>query len=498
MNQQSTAPVSTASTAIFTQMLNRYEIDQRLRITRTAAITLAVVAIVGFAGNLGYVFSRPNPTSLMPAPALIGIFSSLVVFVILLAVAYIAAGRRHIQVASWLTVGSCTLLVVGIQLVWIIVARHSGTPHGLDDQSWALFPAYLVPVALAVVIGNDAVFYATEVAMSVITSAVLWNAFLSTGHDLSSRQQAIGLFLSVVLVLWSVGLIGRAMRSGFRRIIYNAANLQIAVERARQLDDLKNQFITSVNHELRNPIMTLDANLYLLQQTLDSPQAGETRRHAIARLRQSVGHLRDLVESILSIRRLEQGQGDFTPRAVSVRTALDVAITQVPPADGQVVERELRLSLPENLMIWGDPIRLEQILTNLLSNACKYSPPGSPVEVSATVERIGERPQVVIQVSDYGLGIPLEQQPLLFERFVRLPRDLASTVTGNGLGLYLCRLYAEAMGGSIDLMSSGVEGEGTIFFVRLPLPPSADEEAPETGRRGRATSIGARGEASVA
>ncbi|HKD77972.1 MAG TPA: HAMP domain-containing sensor histidine kinase [Ktedonobacterales bacterium] len=476
MNQQRIAPATAASEAIFAQMLSRYEINQRLLITRTTDITLIVVAILGFAGNLGYVFSRPNPTSLMPAPALIGIFSSLAIFVILLVVAYSATQRQRIQLASWLTVISCMLLVGGIQLVWIIVARYSGTAHGLDDQSWALFAAYLVPIALSVVIGDDVIFYATEIMMNVIAIAVLWNAFLSTGHDLSSRQQAIGLFLTLLLTQWAVGLIGRAMRSGFRQIIYNAANLQVAVERAEQLDDLKNQFIASVNHELRNPIMSLDANLYLLQQMLDAPQASETRRNAIARLRQSVGHLRDLVESILSIRRIEQGQGGFTPQSVSVRAALDTAMAQVPPTDGKMVERELRLSMPEDLAIWGDPIRLEQILTNLLSNACKYSPAGSPVEVSAIIDPTGEHPQVVIQVSDYGLGIPVEQQPLLFERFVRLPRDLASNVTGNGLGLYLCRLYAEAMGGTIDLISGGIEGEGTIFLLRLPLPPAADDE----------------------
>jgi signal transduction histidine kinase len=479
MNQQRVVPATAASEAIFAQMLNRYEIDQRLRITRTTDVTLMVVAVLGFAGNLGYVFSRRDPTSLMPAPVIAGIFSSLVVFVILLVVAYRATQSRHIKVASWLTVVGCVLQVEGVQLAWIIVARYSGTTHGLDDQSWALFAAYLVPIALAVVIGDDILFYAAEIMTNVSTTVVLWNAFLSTGHDLSSRQQAIGLFLTLILTQWVVGLIIRAMRSGFRRIIYDAANLQVAVERAEQLDDLKTQFIASVNHELRNPIMTLDANLYLLQQMADAPQASEMRQNAIVRIRQSVGRLRDLVESILSIRRLEQGQGDFTPRRVSVREAIDAAIAQVPPTDGQMVERELRLSMPEDLAIWGDPVRLEEILTNLLSNACKYSPAGSPVEVSATVDSTGDRPRAIIQVSDYGLGVPLEQQPLLFERFVRLPRDLASNVTGNGLGLYLCRLYAEAMGGSIDLISSGIEGEGTIFVLRLPLPPTAGEDAPD-------------------
>lgn len=78
---------------------------------------------------------------------------------------------------------------------------------------------------------------------------------------------------------------------------------------------------------------------------------------------------------------------------------------------------------------------------------------------------------VEIRVQDQGLGIPPEQQGFLFNRFVRLPRDLASTIRGNGLGLYLCRQFAEAMGGSIGVVSTGVPGEGSTFYLRLPLPP---------------------------
>jgi signal transduction histidine kinase len=80
---------------------------------------------------------------------------------------------------------------------------------------------------------------------------------------------------------------------------------------------------------------------------------------------------------------------------------------------------------------------------------------------------------VEIAVRDAGLGIPPEQIPLLFHRFARLPRDLASPVAGSGLGLYLCRMLTESMGGTIRVESSGVAGEGSTFFVRLPLPPKA-------------------------
>src|SRR6185312_988227 len=88
-----------------------------------------------------------------------------------------------------------------------------------------------------------------------------------------------------------------------------------------------------------------------------------------------------------------------------------------------------------------------------------------------------QEPEVEIIVRDYGLGIPPESQPLLFQRFMRLPRDLESNVIGSGLGLYLSRTLVESMGGSIGVQSSGVPGEGSSFIVRLPAPPPAGPDA---------------------
>jgi signal transduction histidine kinase len=152
------------------------------------------------------------------------------------------------------------------------------------------------------------------------------------------------------------------------------------------------------------------------------------------------------------------------------------------------VERELGVEIPEGLAVMADQVWLRQILTNLLSNALKYSEPGTPVEIAASV--VGEpaaktrglrraqkgRDMVEITVRDHGFGVPPDQIPLLFERFVRLPRDLASSVPGNGLGLHLCRLLAERMGGRIWVESAGVAGEGSTFYLRLPLPEPESEK----------------------
>jgi signal transduction histidine kinase len=200
----------------------------------------------------------------------------------------------------------------------------------------------------------------------------------------------------------------------------------------------------------------------------------------ITRASQAGKDLVALINSILDARRLDQGANEFTPEAVDIRAALEAAIRLVDAGQGESEPRDLHVSIPEELAIWGEQTRLRQILTNLLSNALKYSPSGSPIEVTATIEgdeqtgrlwgfNAPDQPMVRITVRDHGLGIPPEQIPLLFNRFVRLPRDLASNVVGNGLGLYLCAIFAQAMKGRIWAESTGVDGEGSTFFVSLPL-----------------------------
>ncbi len=257
---------------------------------------------------------------------------------------------------------------------------------------------------------------------------------------------------------------------------------RIATERAEQLDALKDQFITSVNHELRTPLMTMQGYLELLgdQAAQATP---EKRVDMLERARGACTNLVHLVRSILDTRRIEQEVDNFVPEAVNVWEAAQAAMSLMDPREANPAGRHLGMRVPGDLVIWGDPVRVQQILTNLFSNAIKYSPPDAPITITAqvvaeksprflglgAVNRI-PRQTVEILVQDRGLGIPPGQKELLFRRFVRLPREIAGNVHGNGLGLYLCRVFAEAMGGSIWVESSGIPGEGSSFYLRLPLP----------------------------
>lgn len=129
----------------------------------------------------------------------------------------------------------------------------------------------------------------------------------------------------------------------------------------------------------------------------------------------------------------------------------------------------MELCIPPSLAVQADPARLRQVLLNVSVNALKYSPPGSPIIFSARPIR-DPVPSVVMSVIDKGNGIAPRDQDRLFQRFIRLERDLNSTIRGSGLGLYISRRLVEAMGGKIWVDSSGIPGEGSSFNIQLLIP----------------------------
>jgi signal transduction histidine kinase len=198
-----------------------------------------------------------------------------------------------------------------------------------------------------------------------------------------------------------------------------------------------------------------------------------------------VDYLVGLVRSVLDVRRIETDAAAMRPTVCALLPLIRSATQLLDPREAGTQERPLHLQVPLDLTVYADPDRTRQVILNLLSNGCKYSPPGSPLEVTARryapgagIRRrghadAGEPAMVEIAVRDRGEGIPPEQAVLLFQRFVRLERDIASNVTGTGLGLAICRAYVEAMGGRIWLESSGVPGEGSTFLFTLPAAPVA-------------------------
>jgi signal transduction histidine kinase len=291
----------------------------------------------------------------------------------------------------------------------------------------------------------------------------------------------IGLWLVSALAI--VALAHIAARS-VRGLHTQLGEAQFHVMNAEILEDLKDAFVASTNHELRTPFMALLGYIDILQREWrDLPPALiETILIEAERVSRQ---LRRLLNAILKVREV-QGLENFTPNVVPLAPTLRSALAEVQVTTQEQEDyqghtnpqgREIRLAIPDDLAIWGEATYLTQILTNLLTNAIKYSPDGSPIDVSAALlvpRGHVVRAMVEIRVRDYGLGIPPDQIHALFARFVRLSRDIASADRkGTGLGLWLCQEYVRAMGGKIWVESSGIEGEGSTFYVQLPTAPSS-------------------------
>lgn len=398
--------------------------------------------------------------------------------------AWVALARGLLTLASGLVVGAGSIGIVATVAI-------AGFSQGLTPLTLIQLASLTIVIVMVGMLGNLITIVGAAALLSIVTLTLLIWAPRPPGFAASFHGQLPLLASVSITYQWGVAALMVAIWFTYRQAL---SALGDAYERARQLDTLKAQFITHINHELRTPVMTLQGYVEYLRLGHDSLPPEEVAS-ALQSASRSADTLVTLLNNILDIRRIEANQTN-EPELVRVREALDAALTLIDPRLGSESVRDLHLALPDDLVIWGDPVRLQQILINLLSNALKYSPPGSPIEVSGkmltsgsleprrSLRRelsVGAAQSAVAEISvrDYGHGIPPDQIPLLFNRFARLPRDLASSVSGSGLGLYLCRVFAEAMGGTIRAESSGVSGEGSTFRLWLPVPP----DAPATGTR---------------
>ena len=237
--------------------------------------------------------------------------------------------------------------------------------------------------------------------------------------------------------------------------------LRAAYERQKELDQLKDQFIITASHELRTPLTAVLGYIELLAAYNES-LALEMRADFIAKAHRGCDELTLMVNNIMDASRVQIDAENIKLRRVLLREPV-LHVLEILEVMTQREQRTIQVDIAEDNCVMADTVRLRQVLLNLVSNALKYSPPGSRIEISSAVE--GEN--VMLSVRDYGLGVPREDQVHLFERFVRLERDMNSPVRGAGLGLYISKQLITAMGGNIWIESSGIAGEGSTFTFTL-------------------------------
>jgi PAS domain S-box-containing protein len=234
-----------------------------------------------------------------------------------------------------------------------------------------------------------------------------------------------------------------------------------AVDRLRELERVKADFVATVSHELRTPITSMNGYLELLQDGAVGELTAD-QRELVGRVERNGRRLQLLVEDLLMLSQVEVRGMTMNPVETDLREAVRGAYDALEPG---LAGRTLAvvLVLPSDPVLHqGDPDQLERMVLNLLSNALKFTPDGGRVEVSLTAG--GESSEIVVR--DTGIGIPEREQPQLFTRFFRSSLATEHAVQGAGLGLTIVRAIVGQHGGDIAVVST--EGRGTTVTVRLP------------------------------
>jgi PAS domain S-box-containing protein len=225
-------------------------------------------------------------------------------------------------------------------------------------------------------------------------------------------------------------------------------------------DRRKDEFLATLSHELRNPLAPLRNSLHLLQS-----RGGDGRTERMyGMMEQQLNRMIRLVDDLLEVSRITGGKIELRREPVAVATILESAVETSRPLIESASHRLTVLLPDEPLVIDADPVRMTQVLSNLLNNAAKYTQEGG----SITLTTLRDGDEVVLAVRDNGLGIPANMLPRVFEMFAQVDRTLKRAQGGLGIGLALARSLVEMHGGSIFAHSDGLNA-GSEFVVRLPL-----------------------------
>jgi PAS domain S-box-containing protein len=231
-----------------------------------------------------------------------------------------------------------------------------------------------------------------------------------------------------------------------------------SLEKERELNDLKSKFVSIASHEFRTPLSTIMSSAALIQQYKEKKDYDKQDKHFL-RIKSSVNHLTQILNDFLSLGKLEEGKIDVKIEKVEVKTFLNEIAEEV---NSFLKDRQkVVLGYPDSIEeIDTDSRILRNIMLNLISNASKYSDLNKPIYINCE----NKNGKTLFSIKDEGIGIPMEDQKHLFERFYRASN--AGNVQGTGLGLNIVKRYAELIGGEISFKSE--YEKGSTFFISLP------------------------------
>ena len=241
----------------------------------------------------------------------------------------------------------------------------------------------------------------------------------------------------------------------------------------READRRKDEFLATLAHELRNPLAPIRNVLHLISRSDRSQHPEES---SLAMAERELSHLARLVDDLMDVARITQGKIELRLESIDLTAIVSRAVES---NQGSIRDRNLHLHVngpSEPIHMRGDSTRLEQVLSNLLSNATKYTEPGGQIWLDVSRTDLTAE----IRVRDTGIGIPSEMLPRIFDMFVQVPQGMVRDQGGLGIGLGLVKSLVELHGGVIEAHSLG-EGLGSEFIVTLPIEKSEPIPMPLSG-----------------
>lgn len=360
--------------------------------------------------------------------------------------------------------------LIGYLITFPLVALSIGLTLFMQK----LLPHYYFPSAmlLLAIVSVAFIWGVGPALLSVLLASLALAYFYIPSNEQITLKNWDGLvqILPFFLVGIVIAIISGQREAARRRALFaeqslqeHAANLEEANQELKEVNQMKDQFISMASHELKTPITTIRGQAQIMLRRLSKqkelPKELADVSVALEKIDEQTRRLNALVDDLLDLSSIRAGKIELRLSPCDLLEVCCSVIKEQRQLSGRDIELE-QASAPVTLN--ADCERLSQVITNLVSNAIKYSPEKSPVRVSV----LQQEKTVQLVVKDYGQGISKDQQNHIFETFYRSPDVQTSKKSGWGLGLAICKDIVERHGGSIWCESC--KGEGSTFFVELP------------------------------